>query len=118
MSTAPNPEQLAAIEAPGLVFVSAGAGTGKTTVLVERFVRAVCDRGLDIDSILVITYTERAAGELRSRIRRRLLEMDRADLARDLDSAWISTICGIVENSRPSTLSMKIWRVLSASVKP
>jgi ATP-dependent helicase/nuclease subunit A len=94
VSTAPNPEQLAAIEAPGLVFVSAGAGTGKTTVLVERFVRAVCERGLDIDSILVITYTERAAGELRSRIRRRLLEMDRADLARDLDSAWISTIHG------------------------
>ena len=35
---APNAEQLAAIDAPGLVFVSAGAGTGKTTVLVERFV--------------------------------------------------------------------------------
>ena len=94
VSTAPNPEQLAAIEASGLVFVSAGAGTGKTTVLVERFVRAVCDRGLDIDSILVITYTERAAGELRTRIRRRLLELGRADLARDLDSAWISTIHG------------------------
>ena len=94
MSTAPNPEQLAAIEASGLVFVSAGAGTGKTSVLVERFVRAVCDRGLDIDSILVITYTERAAGELRSRIRRRLLELGRADLARDLDAAWISTIHG------------------------
>jgi len=47
------------------VFVSAGAGTGKTAVLVERFVRAVCDRGLDVDSILVITYTRRAAGELR-----------------------------------------------------
>ena len=41
----PNEEQLAAIDAGGLVFVSAGAGTGKTTVLVERFVRAVCDRG-------------------------------------------------------------------------
>jgi ATP-dependent helicase/nuclease subunit A len=92
--TAPNPEQAAAIEAPGVVFVSAGAGTGKTTVLVERFVRALCERGLDIDSILVITYTERAAGELRTRIRRRLLELDRADLARDLDSAWISTIHG------------------------
>ena len=35
----PNAEQLAAIDAPGLVFVSAGAGTGKTTVLVERFVK-------------------------------------------------------------------------------
>ena len=75
MSTAPNPEQLAAIEAPGVVFVSAGAGTGKTTVLVERYVRAVCERGLDIDSILVITYTERAAGELATRIRARLLEL-------------------------------------------
>ncbi len=92
--TAPNREQLAAIDAPGVVFVSAGAGTGKTTVLVERYVRAICDRGLDIDSILVITYTERAAGELWSRIRRRLLELDRHDLARELDGAWISTIHG------------------------
>ncbi len=91
---APNEEQLAAIDAGGLVFVSAGAGTGKTTVLVERFVRAVCDRGLPIDSVLAITYTERAAGELRGRIRRRLGELDRHDLARELDSAWISTIHG------------------------
>jgi len=94
MSTAPNTEQLAAIEAPGVVFVSAGAGTGKTTVLVERYVRAVCERGLDIDSILVITYTERAAGELASRIRARLLELGRHELARSLDGAWISTIHG------------------------
>jgi ATP-dependent helicase/nuclease subunit A len=91
---APNREQLRAIEEPGVVFVSAGAGTGKTTVIVERFCRAVCERGLDVDSILVITYTERAAGELRGRIRRRLHELGRHDLARDLDAAWISTIHG------------------------
>src|SRR5215207_3161226 len=91
---APNAEQLAAIDAPGLVFVSAGAGTGKTTVLVERFARAVCDRGLSMESVLAITYTERAAGELRGRIRRRLAELDRHDLARELDGAWISTIHG------------------------
>jgi ATP-dependent helicase/nuclease subunit A len=91
---APNEEQLAAIDAGGLVFVSAGAGTGKTTVLVERFVRAVCDRGLPIDSVLAITYTERAAGELRGRIRLRLAELGRHDLARELDGAWISTIHG------------------------
>jgi ATP-dependent helicase/nuclease subunit A len=90
----PTPEQLAAIEEPGVVFVSAGAGTGKTMVLVERFVRAVCDRGLGIDSVLVITYTERAAGELRSRIRQRLAELGREDLAREIDRAWISTIHG------------------------
>ena len=91
---APNAEQLAAIDAPGLVFVSAGAGTGKTTVLVERFVRALCERGLPIDSVLAITYTERAAGELRGRIRRRLGELGRHDFARQLDGAWISTIHG------------------------
>ena len=89
-----NPEQRAAVEAGGRVFVSAGAGTGKTAVLVERFVRAVCDRGIDVDSILVITYTKRAAGELRARIRAELRARGRDDLARELDGAWISTIHG------------------------
>jgi len=89
-----NEQQLAAVEATGEVFVSAGAGTGKTAVLVERFVRAVCDAGLDVDSILVITYTRRAAGELRTRIRAALGERGRHDLARELDGAWISTIHG------------------------
>ena len=92
--TALNEQQLAAVEAAGEVFVSAGAGTGKTAVLVERVVRAVCDRGLDVDSILVITYTRRAAGELRTRIRAALAERGRHDLARELDGAWISTIHG------------------------
>ena len=91
---APNPEQQAAIDEAGVVFVSAGAGTGKTTVLVERFVRAVADRGLGLESVLVITYTERAAGELRARIRERLVELGRVDLARDIERAWISTIHG------------------------
>ena len=89
-----NEQQQAAVAATGEVFVSAGAGTGKTAVLVERFVRAVCDRGLDVDSILVITYTRRAAGELRTRIRAALAERGRQDLARELDGAWISTIHG------------------------
>ncbi len=89
-----NEQQRAAVEATGEVFVSAGAGTGKTAVLVERFVRAVCERGLDVDSILVITYTRRAAGELRTRIRAALAERGRHDLARELDGAWVSTIHG------------------------
>src|SRR5437762_12694205 len=89
-----NAEQQRAVDARGLVFVSAGAGTGKTKVLVERFARAVCDEGIDVESILVITYTEKAAGELRSRIRAGLVERGRPDLARELDGAWISTIHG------------------------
>ncbi|MBV8598807.1 MAG: UvrD-helicase domain-containing protein, partial [Actinobacteria bacterium] len=89
-----NDQQLAAVEARGEVFVSAGAGTGKTSVLVERFVRAVCDEGLDVESVLVITYTRKAAAELRSRIRSALVARARHDLARELDGAWISTIHG------------------------
>jgi ATP-dependent helicase/nuclease subunit A len=91
---APNDQQHAAIAARGRVFVSAGAGTGKTAVLVERFVRAVCDDGLDVESVLVITYTRKAAAELRARIRAALVERGRPDLARRLDGAWISTIHG------------------------
>src|SRR3989442_8311950 len=89
-----NPEQQQAVVARGLVFGSAGAGAGKTKVLVERFARAVCDEGVDVESILVITYTEKAAGELRRRIRTGLVERGRPDLARRLDGAWISTIHG------------------------
>jgi ATP-dependent exoDNAse (exonuclease V) beta subunit len=89
----PTPEQDVAIGAPGLVFVSAGAGTGKTRVLVERFARAV-DEGVDVGSILVITYTDRAAAELRGRIRTRLGQLGRPELVRELDGAWISTIHG------------------------
>src|SRR5262245_27583423 len=89
-----NEQQAAAVAATGEVFVSAGAGTGKTTVLVERFVRAVCDEGLDVDSVLVITYTRKAAAELRGRIRAALNERGRSDLARRLDGAWIFTIHG------------------------
>src|SRR5581483_2404490 len=89
-----NTQQLAAVEARGRVFVSAGAGTGKTAVLVERFVRAVCDDGLDVESVLVITYTRKAAAELRTRARAALGARGRHDLARRLDGAWISTIHG------------------------
>jgi ATP-dependent exoDNAse (exonuclease V) beta subunit len=85
-------------------------GTGKTRVLVERFARAVCDEGVDVESILVITYTEKAAGELRTRIRSGLVERGRPDLARALDGAWISTItasatgcCARIRSLRVST---------------
>ena len=68
----------AAVEATGEVFVSAGAGTGKTT-RARRAVRARgLRRGLDVESVLVITYTRKAAGELRARIRAALHARGRA----------------------------------------
>jgi len=52
----------------GCTLVSAAAGSGKTRVLVERLLAKVQEEGADIDRFLIITYTNAAAAELRSRI--------------------------------------------------
>ena len=90
-----TPEQQAAVDRrDGSLLVRAGAGTGKTTVLVERFVRAVVDDGVAVDGILAITFTEKAAAEMRRRVRERFLELGRREDARSAESASISTIHG------------------------
>ncbi len=66
----PTPEQRAAIEARDRdVFLEAGAGTGKTRVLVDRYCDAVDLDGVDPERILAFTFTERAAAEMRRRVR-------------------------------------------------
>src|SRR6202453_2552060 len=88
-------EQLAAIERRrGDLLLDAGAGSGKTSVLVERFARTVIEDGVDVSAILVITFTEKAAAELRDRIRLRLRELGALDAARATEGAFISTIHG------------------------
>jgi ATP-dependent helicase/nuclease subunit A len=76
------------------LLVSAAAGSGKTSVLVERFVRAVREDGIAPGSILAITFTERAAGELRARVRARLLELGDREAARDTEAAFVGTFHG------------------------
>jgi ATP-dependent exoDNAse (exonuclease V) beta subunit len=96
MSIELTPEQRAAVEQRDTgLFVHANAGSGKTRVLVERFVRAVVEDGLEVDRVLAITFTEKAAAELKSRLRRRLLELGERELARAAESAWVSTIHGL-----------------------
>jgi ATP-dependent helicase/nuclease subunit A len=88
-------EQLSAIERrAGDLLLDAGAGSGKTSVLVERFVRAVLQDDIDVAAILTITFTEKAAAELRDRIRRRLRALGATEAARATEGAFISTIHG------------------------
>ncbi|HVP02512.1 MAG TPA: UvrD-helicase domain-containing protein [Solirubrobacteraceae bacterium] len=90
-----TPEQAAAVlQRDGPLMVAANAGSGKTTILVERFVRHVVDDGLDPGSILAITFTRRAAGELRRRVRARFMALGCVEHARAMEGAWISTIDG------------------------
>ena len=85
-------DQQAAVASRGTTFVSAGAGTGKTTVLVERVAQAV-EGGLEPERILVVTYTERAAQQLMSRVRTRLTSVS-DELGRLAERVEISTIHG------------------------
>jgi ATP-dependent exoDNAse (exonuclease V) beta subunit len=76
------------------LLLSAAAGSGKTSVLVERFVAAVREDGIAPGRILAITFTDRAAGELRSRVRARLLELGDREAARDTEAAFVGTFHG------------------------
>lgn len=69
-------EQLAAIELQGNLLVAAAAGSGKTAVLVERILRHVMDEAhpLELDRLLVVTFTKAAAAEMRERVGKALEE--------------------------------------------
>ena len=62
-------EQKQAIEEKGSnILVAAAAGSGKTAVLVERIIKKVLKDGIDIDKLLVVTFTNAAAAEMRERV--------------------------------------------------
>ncbi|WP_344905947.1 ATP-dependent DNA helicase [Actinomadura meridiana] len=67
--------------AGGPMLVLAGPGTGKTTTIVEAVVDRIENRGVDPERVLVLTFSRKAAGELRQRITGRLQRTTRTPLA-------------------------------------
>ena len=97
----PTAEQRAAIEAGAAeIIVEAGAGTGKTGVMVDRYCRLACEAGVEPEAILAFTFTEKAAAELRRRIRAELEKLAEAgseragELLPRFGGAWVTTIHG------------------------
>ena len=85
-------DQQKAIDLEGKnIIVSAGAGSGKTAVLSERVLRKL-KQGISISQLLVLTFTNEAAGEMKQRIRQKISKdpdlQDQLDL---IDSAYITT---------------------------
>ena len=96
-------EQKRAIERDGTnILVAAAAGSGKTAVLVQRIIRKITDKDnpIDVDRMVVVTFTKAAAAEMKQRIRQALedcleSEPDNTDIQRQLtliNNAQITTI--------------------------
>ncbi len=89
-----NPQQAAAIaHTSGPAAFIAAAGTGKTSILVQRLVRLVADEGISPESILCVTFTRAAADEMEKRALRALKARGMA--AKDLKSLRIVTFHGL-----------------------
>ncbi|MHC4820095.1 MAG: UvrD-helicase domain-containing protein [Planctomycetota bacterium] len=76
------------------VCVVAGAGSGKTSVLSARFAALVTDADCDLERLLALTFTEKAAVEMRERVAAIFREAGRRDLRFAVETAWIGTFHG------------------------
>ena len=84
-------EQLEAINKDNTnIIVSAGAGSGKTTVLTDRVIRKL-KQGVHINELLILTFTNAAAGEMKERIRKAIIKEDLKEELLYIDSAYITT---------------------------
>ena len=85
-------EQQQAINEEGTnIIVSAGAGSGKTAVLSERVLRKL-ENGIHIDKLLILTFTNAAAKEMKDRIRKKIKKNENLKEELNLiDSAYITT---------------------------
>jgi len=87
--------QQLAVDCDSNVVVSAGAGAGKTTVLSERYFRLISEARAGVENILTLTFTRKAAAEMKERIYQRLLNSDSPVVisqAAEFDKAKISTL--------------------------
>src|SRR5947209_2180368 len=103
MSTLTESQQQA-INARGNVLVVAGAGTGKTSTLVHRCVGLLLEEDCSLDEILMVTFTDAAAAQMRSRIRSELREREKL-LGEDFAQAEkLHKQLGLLDTSRICTL--------------
>ncbi len=88
-----TPDQQRAIQhGEGLLAVVAGAGSGKTGVLTERFIHLVVHQGIDPERILTITFTRTATAEMKTRIIQKLEQCGLREARQRIESAYIHTV--------------------------
>ena len=68
-----TPEQEKVLAAKGKIIVSASAGSGKTTVMIEKILRLIKD-GVDVSELLAVTFTRKAAAQMKEKLRKELIK--------------------------------------------
>lgn len=107
-------QQQAINQLDGRLFIAAGAGSGKTSVVANRFVEAIARGKAEVDGILTITFTKKAAAEMMTRIRKELREQ--MDSEKDPERAGrIRRAYRNIENTRISTIDSFYADVLKAN---
>ncbi|MCL2889379.1 MAG: UvrD-helicase domain-containing protein, partial [Eggerthellaceae bacterium] len=97
LSSLTDDQRICVKHCEGPLLISAGAGSGKTFTLTQRIAWALQPPGplQDISEVLAITFTEKAAAEIKARVRSTLRQNGLTDQALRVDEAWISTIHGM-----------------------
>ena len=95
-----NEQKQAIYEKGNNILVAAAAGSGKTAVLVERIINKIINEKIDIDKILIVTFTNAAASEMRERILNAIYEKleknpDDENLQRQITLLNMANICTI-----------------------
>lgn len=102
-------EQLAAIESRGNTIVSASAGSGKTSVMIEKLVNSVVD-GVDLDDVLAVTFTKKAAAQIKEKLRSALIA--RIDGADDRTRDWLKVQLTRIPSANISTIHALCARLI------
>ena len=106
-------EQKRAISERGRnILVSAGAGSGKTAVMVERAVRLIMDDRVPVSSMLIVTYTNAAAAEMKDRLRKSLKDRLADEGATAEEQSWIKEQLDRLGDAHISTFHSFAQRVL------
>jgi ATP-dependent helicase/nuclease subunit A len=93
-------QQTAAIQGAGNLLVVAGAGTGKTHTLIARCLRLILAERISVENILMVTFTEAAAAEMRGRLRSELLKQQ---IERP-DDEWLAQQLALLDTAAIGTL--------------